>query len=75
MESTNKFNFFKMSSAKLFSEKLNKLEKLYDKIDDLNNRLNQCESKINQLIDEITPILNSHAEAIKKLLNRYNASC
>ena len=49
-----------MSSPKLFSEKLNK-------IDEIDKRLSDCEAKIKQLIDEITPILTSHANALKEL--------
>ena len=63
-----------MSSPRLFSEKLNNLEKSLESINEINQRLTDVETKINQLIDEITPILNSHAEAIKKLLNGNNAS-
>ena len=32
------------------------------------NRLNNTEAKINQIIDEIQPILTSHANALKELL-------
>ena len=74
-----------MSSPRLFSEKLKQLEKSLESINEINQRLTEvseraqrecahCETKIKQLIDEITPILNSHAEAIKKLLNGNNAS-
>ena len=63
-----------MSSPRLFSEKLKQLEKSLESINEINQRLTNVETKINQLIDEITPILNSHAEAIKKLLNGNNAS-
>ena len=55
--------------SKLFSEKLNNLQKQLEQIDDLQKRLSECESKINQLISEITPILTSHANALKKLLS------
>ena len=69
-----------MSSPRLFSEKLNNLEKSYDKInqleattkqsfDELDKRLSDVETKINQIIEEITPILSSHADALKKLLS------
>ena len=72
--------------AKLFSEKLNNLEKTINKIEDLDKRLTDCENrlsgfesrfcidetKINQLIDEITPILIHHAEALKKLMSINN---
>ena len=54
-------------SVKLYSERLAKIKQLEERTDAI-------ESQLKQLIDEITPILNSHAEAIKKLLNRNNAS-
>ena len=60
--------------AKLFSEKLNNLEKTINKIEDLDKRLTDCETKINQLIDEITPILIHHAEALKKLMTINNGN-
>ena len=50
-----------MSSVKLFSERLNKL-------DEVEKRLTECETKISQLINEITPILTSHANALKELM-------
>ena len=53
--------------TKLFSEKLNNLEKSLETINELDKRLTDCETKIKQLIDEITPILNSHANALKEL--------
>ena len=58
--------------AKLFSEKLNNLEKSFDKINELDKRLTDCETKINQIIDEITPILTSHANALKDLMTILN---
>ena len=68
--------------SKLFSERLNNLQKEFDKIQDLDKRLqdldkrlndyetrlSECEAKINQLIDEITPILTQHANALKEIL-------
>ena len=74
--------------AKLFSEKLNNLEKTINKFDELDKRLSDCENrlsgfesrfcidetKINQLIDEITPILIHHAEALKKLMTINNGN-
>ena len=49
---------------KIFSEKLNKIE-------DIEKRLEVVETKINQLINEITPILTSHANTLKELTNIY----
>ena len=40
----------------------------FEKIKDLDKRLTDCETKINQLIDEITPILTQHANALKELM-------
>ena len=89
-----------MTSARLFSEKLNNLEKELEELrtqfrdfaavqnrpltfnSDIEHRLSDCENrlssfesrqdlaetKINQLIDEITPILSSHATALKEIL-------
>ena len=68
-----------MTSARLFSEKLNNLEKEFRDFaaaqnhpltinSDFEKRLTDCEAKINQLIDEITPILTSHAAALKEIL-------
>ena len=92
-----------MTSARLFSEKLNNLEKEFrdfaavqnrpltinsnieHRLSDCENRLRsfEClrhelsrqesrqdlaESKINELIEQITPILTSHADALKEIL-------
>ena len=62
--------------ARLFNEKLNNLEKELEALknqpitinNDFEKRLTDCETKINQLIDEITPILSSHATALKEIL-------
>ena len=73
--------------AKLFSDKLNNLQKelealknqpitinkeliapVNQRLTDFEKRLSDCETKINQLIDEITPILSSHATALKEIL-------
>ena len=62
--------------AKLFSDKLNNLQKELEALknqpitinNDFEKRLTDCEAKINQLIDEITPILSSHATALKEIL-------
>ena len=72
--------------AKLFSDKLNNLQKELEALKnqfrdfaaaqnqpitinkDFEKRLSDCETKINQLIDEITPILSSHATALKEIL-------
>ena len=60
-----------MSSPKLFSEKLNKIneasERAQSECAQLDKRLTDVEAKIKQLIDEITPILTSHANALKEL--------
>ena len=61
-----------MSSVKLFSEKLNNLESKLSQIDEIEKRLSECEAKINQLINEITPILTSHANALKELMTVLN---
>ena len=67
-----------MSSPRLFSEKLKLLEtaneQSLDRIDLLEQRLSECETKINRLIDEITPILTSHANALKDLMRILNGS-
>ena len=65
-----------MSSVRLFSEKIANLEKELESLraqpntinTDFEKRLSDCETKINQLIDEITPILSSHATALKEIL-------
>ena len=76
-----------MTSARLFSDKLNNLQKelealknqpitinkeliapVNQRLTDFEKRLSDCETKINQLIDEITPILSSHATALKEIL-------
>ena len=76
-----------MTSARLFSDKLNNLQKelealknqpitinkeliapVNQRLTDFEKRLSDCETKINQLIDEITPILTSHAAALKEIL-------
>ena len=61
--------------SKIFSEKLNNLEQsivqieqINYKLTELDNRLSNTEAKINQIIDEIQPILTSHANALKELL-------
>ena len=73
--------------AKLFSDKLNNLQKeleelrtqpitinkeliapVNQRLTEIEHRLSDCETKINQLIDEITPILSSHATALKEIL-------
>lgn len=36
-------------------------------------RLTDCESKINELIEQITPILLSHADALKEIMNKLKA--
>ena len=62
--------------AKLFSDKLNNLQKELEALknqpitinNDFEKGLSDCETKINQLIDEITPILSSHATALKEIL-------
>ena len=59
-----------MSSVKLFSEKLNNLEKTYERIDDLDKRLSDCETKINEISTQVQEILTKHAEAIKDLMSK-----
>ena len=62
--------------AKLFSDKLNNLEKELEALknqpitinNDFEKRLTDCETKINELIEQITPILLSHANALKEIL-------
>ena len=62
--------------AKLFSDKLNNLQKELEALknqpitinNDFEKRLTDCETKINELIEQITPILTSHATALKELL-------
>ena len=61
--------------SKLFSEKLNNLEQsvvqieqINYKLTELDNRFSNTETKINQIIEEIQPILTSHANALKELL-------
>ena len=62
--------------ARLFNEKLNNLQKELEALknqpitinNDFEKRLTDCETKINELIEQITPILTSHATALKELL-------
>ena len=61
--------------SKIFSEKLNNLEQSLVQIEQINyklteleNRIVSMEAKINQIIEEIQPILTSHANALKELL-------
>ena len=62
--------------ARLFTEKLTNIEKELEQLrnqpitvnNEIEKRLTDCEAKINQLIDEITPILSSHATALKEIL-------
>ena len=64
--------------AKLFADRLQILEAKLENIHDntsLEERLTLCEkkiesieSKINQIINEITPIITSHANALNALL-------
>ena len=66
--------------AKLFTEKLANIEKELDELRNqpltinneliapINQRLTDCETKINELIEQITPILLSHANALKEIL-------
>ena len=51
--------------------RINELEKEHKEIE---NRLNECQTKINQLIDEITPILTSHANCLKEILAKIKTS-
>ena len=67
--------------AKLFSEKLNNLEKSIEsinefkiKIDDLEQRLSSSETKLTQLINEIQPILSSHANALNEILAKIKST-
>ena len=76
-----------MTSARLFSDKLNNLQKelealknqpitinkeliapVNQRLTDFEKRLTDCETKINELIEQITPILLSHANALKEIL-------
>ena len=64
--------------AKLFADRLQIIETKLDNIHDnasLETRLTECEhkmeeidAKINQIINEITPIITSHANALNALL-------
>ena len=62
--------------ARLFSDKLNNLQKELEALknqpitinNDFEKRLTDCETKINELIEQITPILLSHANALKEIL-------
>ena len=64
--------------AKLFADRLQILEAILENIHDnksLEERLTLCEkkiesieTKINQIINEITPIITSHANALNALL-------
>ena len=62
--------------AKLFSDKLNNLQKELEDLrtqpitinNEIEHRLSDCEAKINELIEQITPILLSHADALKQIL-------
>ena len=69
----------KMSAVRLFSDKLNNLEinfaafeKRLNQIDNIEKRLSETEAKMNQIINEITPILTSHANALKELMTVLN---
>ena len=52
-------------------ERINELEKEHKEIE---QRLKECQTKINQLIDEITPILTSHANCLKEILAKIKTS-
>ena len=64
--------------ARLFTEKLTNIEKELEQLrnqpitvnNEIEKRLADCESKINELIEQITPILLSHADALKEIMNR-----
>ena len=45
------------------------LRELKIDITELNAQMNETNAKIKQVIDEITPIITSHANALKALLN------
>ena len=65
-----------MTSARLFSDKLNNLQKELEDLrtqpitinNEIEHRLSDCEAKINELIEQITPILLSHVNALKEIL-------
>ena len=47
---------------------LTRLTECESRISSIESRQSLAETKIKQIIDEITPILTSHAEALKKIL-------
>ena len=51
--------------------RINELEKEHKEIE---NRLNECQTKIKQIVDEITPILTSHANCLKEILTKIKTS-
>ena len=51
--------------------RINELEKEHKEIE---NRLNECQTKIKQIVDEITPILTSHANCLKEILAKIKTS-
>ena len=60
-----------------FEKRMNQIDEINEvysanRIDNIEKRLSECEAKINQLINEITPILISHANALKELMNVLN---
>ncbi len=64
--------------AKLFADRLQiletKLENIHDNVSletrltELENKVEAIDAKINQIINEITPIITSHANALNALL-------
>ena len=68
--------------AKLFAERLEILESkikdldneesIVERVKKLEKQIEELDAKINQVINEITPIITSHANALNALLGKRN---
>ena len=58
----------KAATNQRFENILTRLTECESRISGIESRQSLAETKIKQIIDEITPILTSHAEALKKIL-------
>jgi uncharacterized coiled-coil DUF342 family protein len=59
----------KINEIQPIRELQNRVEECEAELRELKNELTETNAKIKQVIDEITPIITSHANALKALLN------